>query len=80
MALTAEGRSGLKKLIADATANAFYRFFCLVDGVGDPEVQFVEGWLGAAIRERAGDVDEGMLHDEFLESYLAYRKLRKNME
>lgn len=80
MALTADGRSGLKKLIADATANAFYRFFCLVDGVGDPEVQFVEGWLGAAIRERASDSDEGMLHDEFFESYQNYRKLRGNSE
>jgi hypothetical protein len=44
MTLSSEARSGLEKLIADASASAFFRFFCLPDGVGDPEVQPVESW------------------------------------
>ena len=75
LSLTAEARAGLEKVIADAAAAAFFQFFCLIDGVGDPGLRTVHSWRGAAIREPVEDEDEPMLHDEFFDSYWHYREL-----
>jgi len=73
MSLSREERSGLEKLVADAAAAAFFRFFCLLDGVADPEVHQVDDWSGAVLAAPPGDEDRPMLHDELFESYWRYR-------
>ncbi len=77
MTLSSEARSGLEKLVADASASAFFRFFCLLDGVGDPEVEPVKDWYGAAFAPPTDEQDTLMLHDEFFDSYSRYRELAK---
>lgn len=72
--LSFEARSGLEKLVADAAAAAFFRFFCLLDGVGDPEVERVHPWHGAIFAEPANLADRAMLHDQFFDSYFRYRE------
>jgi hypothetical protein len=74
MSLSPEERSGLEKLVADAAAAAFFRFFCLLDGVADPEVHHVDNWSGAVLAAAPGDEDRPMLHDELFESYWRYRE------
>ena len=77
MSLSPDARSGLEKLFADAAAAAFFHFFCLLDGVADPEVQPVEGWRGAALAPRADERDVPMLHDDFFDSYWRYREVAR---
>jgi hypothetical protein len=72
--LTADARSALTKIVADAAASAFSEVFCLLDGVADPQVQRVEEWYGATLDER-GETNDQMLHDAFFESYWKYRAL-----
>jgi hypothetical protein len=76
MSLTPEARSGMEKLISDAAATALFHFFCLVDGVGDPEFVEVHNWFGAAIGRKGPRKHYPMLHDEFGELYWRYRELR----
>jgi hypothetical protein len=75
MSLTPEARSALQKLVSDAAASTLFRFFCLVDAVGHPEVVAVDEWLGAHVGKKATEEHYPMLHDEFLESYWEYRRL-----
>ena len=72
--LSPEARSGLEKLIADAASAAFFRFFCLLDAVGDPELEAVDEWYGAVLAKPSDNEDRAMLHDEFFESYWRYRE------
>lgn len=71
-------RSGLAKLVKDAAASSFFRFFTLVDGVADPpmflngERVFENVWLGVSLVPKIKGED--MLHDEFYESFWAYKK------
>ena len=74
MSLSTEARSGLEKLVADAAAAAFFRFFCLLDGVADPEVREVDDWFGAVLTAPPNDEDRPMLHDELFDSYWRYRE------
>jgi hypothetical protein len=74
MSLSSEARSGLEKLVADAAAAAFFRFFCVLDGVADPAVREVEDWFGAVLAAPPNDEDRPMLHDELFDSYWRYRE------
>jgi hypothetical protein len=74
MSVSSEARSGLEKLVADAAAAAFFRFFCLLDGVADPEVREVDDWFGAVLAAPPDDEDRPMLHDELFDSYWRYRE------
>jgi len=74
MSLSSEARSGLEKLVADAAAAAFFRFFCILDGVADPEVREVDDWFGAVLAAPLDDGDRPMLHDELYDSYWRYRE------
>lgn len=78
LTLSAEARSGLERVVADAAASAFFSFFCLLDGAADPEVQDAGEWLGAELHAPSDDDDRPMLHDEFLESYWRYRELSQS--
>jgi hypothetical protein len=77
--LSVAARSGLLKLVKDATAYPFFHFFSLLDGVVDPpqvfngERVFGEAWYGLSLAPK-GEQHEEMLHDEFYESYWAYKK------
>jgi len=75
LVLSPAARAGLEKLFADAAAGAFFRFFCLLDGVADPQVRPVAAWVGARLAEPQPDEDGPMLHDELFESYWRYREL-----
>jgi hypothetical protein len=75
MSLTPEARSALQKLVSDAAASTLFRFFCLVDAVGHPEVVAVDEWLGAHVGKKGTEEHYPMLHDEFLEAYWDYRRL-----
>lgn len=61
--------SAFRKVIADACAAAFFRFFGVMDGVADPPRQDDETWFGARFAPVEADTDDRMLHDEFFESY-----------
>jgi hypothetical protein len=75
MVLSPEARAGLEKLFADAAAAAFFRFFCLLDGVGNPDLQPVDDWLGAVLTAPPDDEDRPMLHDAFFDTYWRYREI-----
>ena len=71
--LSSAARSALSKVFADASASVIFRFLALIDGVGDPEVVPVDGWVGASLGVPIRD-DHDMLHDAFYETYWAYVK------
>jgi hypothetical protein len=68
-------RSALTKLVADACASALLRLFCLMDGVADPELTHTPRWTGVPF---ANTDRSAMLHDDFFESYWAYRDRIEN--
>jgi hypothetical protein len=68
---------GLKKVIANACATSFFHFFCLLDGVGDPEITHFDLWPGISLVVKPEDDNEVMLHDEFYESYWKFRELKE---
>jgi len=73
MKLSTIERSALQKLIADGCAGAFFDFFNLIDGTGDPEVRPPSGtWLGARLAMPDDNRDREVLHDGFFESYEEY--------
>lgn len=75
MKLSPLERSAMRKVIADSCAGAFFRFFNLIDGTGDPEVETPsETWLGAWLVAPQDDADRDMLHDEFLDSRADYER------
>lgn len=72
--LSEEMRSALRKLFVDAAARPLFQLFSLVDGVADPSNWPSEPWLGLTLSEKDEDSDNAeMWHDEFFESYWAYR-------
>ena len=68
--LNADARSALMKLMTDACSYPVFHLCSLLDGVADPCVRDVEGWVGGKL-EPAGD-DSLMLHDEFYELFWEY--------
>ena len=76
--LSDAARSGLLKLVKDAAAYPFFHFFSLMDGVADPpQVQngervYEKVWYGVSLVPKVEEHAE-MLHDEFYESYWAYK-------
>lgn len=60
-------------IVAEACSTTLFNFFCLTDGVADPEVMKVGQWLGAEFSSPSDDRAE--LHDEFCEKYWVYDKL-----
>lgn len=76
--LSTEAISALGKLVADATALAFFDLLCVIDGVADPQVHEADIWLGARIRAATeDDADESMWHDDLFESYWDYVSEKK---
>jgi hypothetical protein len=70
--------SALRKVIAYSTATAFFNFFCILDGVGDPDYE-VGAWTWATLLDHPeGDYDpyDFMLHDAFYDAYWAWRNPR----
>lgn len=67
--------SAYRKIVADAIASAFFRFFAVVDAVGEP-VSFSGPWLPLTFEVAGDDSDESMLHDEFFDTYWDWRELR----
>jgi len=70
MQLAPAERRALQKLVAEACHSTMFRFFCLMDAVGHPEVLHSRTWLGA--RFTAGQEGE-MLHDRLGELYWKYK-------
>jgi hypothetical protein len=73
MKLSSAERAGLEKLIAEACAATLFHFFCVMDAVGDPEVEEVEGWTGARFATPEHETQHRMLHDDFGEMYWKYK-------
>jgi hypothetical protein len=70
MTLTAAERGALQKLVAEACHSTIFRFLCLMDAVGHPEVVRSRTWLGARFTAR----EEGdMLHDQLDQHYWKYK-------
>ncbi len=75
LGLSPDAHSALQKVVADACATTIFRLFCLIDGVGDPELVPCADWLGLDLVEPTDDDDRAMLHDAFFESYWRYKEL-----
>ena len=73
LSLSEPAKSGLRKLVANACSYPLFQFFCLLDGVADPETDLDDEWLGGTIAEKPEE-DEVMLHDEFFESYWLWKE------
>jgi len=73
LSLDGPARDGLTKVIADAIASAAFRFFCVMDGVGDPEGVQEERWLGVQLAE-PDEEDHPMLHDAFFDTYWDFKQ------
>jgi len=68
----------LRKVIANSTATAFFDFFNILDGTGDPDHE-VGAWTWATLLDHPqGEYDpyQFMLHDAFFDAYWAWRKTR----
>ena len=63
-------QSALRKIMKDVAAYPLFHLFTLLDGVGDP--QGTTDWSGARLF-RSGDEQSPMLHDEFFNSYRAWK-------
>ncbi len=74
LTVSPEARAALEKLVAEACGWPVFHLFSLMDGVADPEADVGE-WYGVALAAKQ-EGDDDMLHDEFLESYQAYRDNR----
>ena len=68
--LNADARSALLKVFSDACSYPVFHLCSLIDGVADPIVLEVEGWVGGKLEPAGGD--SLMLHDEFFESFWEY--------
>ena len=68
--------SALRKVIASATAESFFSFFCVLDGVADPDEEQVD-WPSFEISpiEEEEDGDD-LLHDDFFGTYWIWRYRR----
>ena len=49
--LTTSLESGLRKIIADACSKPLFQLFCVIDGVGDPSINFGKPWAGLRLTE-----------------------------
>lgn len=74
--LTPAQASVVERVIAEACHSVLFGFFCLLDSVADPEVSDVNNWHGA--RLTTPRAEGPMLHEEFGNSFHAYRELTKN--
>jgi hypothetical protein len=74
--LPAAALSALRKIVRAAASAPLFHMFCLLDGVGDPEVTRVAEWLPVNL-EPAKEGWRAMMHDDFLESYWQYAKRRE---
>jgi hypothetical protein len=75
MKLTAAERGALEKLVAEACHLTMFRFLCLMDAVGHPDVVRSRTWLGARFTAR----EEGeFLHDQFGQHYWKYKAARSS--
>jgi hypothetical protein len=68
--------SGLRKLLRETASASLFHFFCLLDGVGDPEGWEGDVWLGADLVAPREDMHREMLHDEFYDRYWEYIQRR----
>lgn len=73
--------SALRKVVASATADGFFSFFSIVDGVTDPDPQLGE-WTEVRLSDAGEDREdsEEFLHDSFYESYWKWKELRSEKE
>ena len=76
-AISTDAAAGLMKVAADAVAGSFFRFFAVLDAVGDP-THYDGEWLPKTIATAPEDEDGLMLHDELFESYWSWRQHRDN--
>ena len=72
-------KSGLRKIIADNSANVIFYILNLFDGTGCPDN---EDWTGIKVideepNENSEPIDD-MLHDKFYETYWDWREIRGN--
>jgi hypothetical protein len=73
--LSVTQKTALRKVMADAIASAFFGFFTVLDGVGDPHEWKGSTWVGLDLDPAKGAAYRPMLHDEFYETYwLFYKK------
>lgn len=71
LAVSPDARAALGKLVANACSWPVFHLFSVMDGVADPETDVGE-WFGVTLESKQ-EGDDDMLHDEFLESCLAYK-------
>jgi hypothetical protein len=71
--LSEAARSGLQKLIIEASSTVMFRFFELLDGVADPTTGNFSPWLGVSLAAKSSQ-DEPMLHDELYDSWWNYKE------
>lgn len=72
-------RSALRKVLASTAAGVFFDFFCVLDGVADPD-PWAREWSGVRLRDLPSDDNEDapLLHDEFYATYWDWKEKRKN--
>jgi hypothetical protein len=74
----------LQRVVAEAIENAFFHFFCLIDGVGDPELTPLSNWIGVRLvyRDPDEDYDEdepmSMYHDEIHAAFDEFQRRTRN--
>jgi hypothetical protein len=78
IAASGPATTGLRKLVRAAASGPLFGFFCLLDGVADPELWTRDVWLGADLADPKDGEDREMLHDAFYESYWAFEEQRSN--
>lgn len=71
LVVSPEARSALEKLVADACVWPVFHLFSVMDGVAEPEADVGE-WYGVTLESKQ-EGDDDMLHDQFMESYWAYK-------
>ena len=74
-------RTGLRKIIADSSASIFFEFFCMIDGVSDPDEELGE-WTEISLVDKSDTISppDDMLHNVFFESYWKWRNQRSEKD
>ena len=68
--------NALLKIFKDAAQAPIFHFFCLLDGVSDPE-NYEEKWFGFQLSQKTdSEVQTQFLHDELFETYWAWQQKR----
>lgn len=65
----------IQKLAADAMSSAFFRFFSVLDAVGDP-VHHDGEWLPLTLTESPDDEQAPMWHHDHFETYWTWHESR----